>query len=146
MISGAHFVLYSSDAEADRAFLRDVLEFPFVDAGHEWLIFAVPPAELAVMVGVSEAVRSPLVAVTLPLVPPVALPPSALMVGVKAPDRALTPAGVRQVVIAAGYRVGLGRVNPPAPPHDRDGVAALKRAAGGDWAAAAASLGADDSI
>jgi catechol 2,3-dioxygenase-like lactoylglutathione lyase family enzyme len=48
MISGAHVVLYSTDAEADRAFFRDVLEYPFVDAGHSWLIFALPPAELAV--------------------------------------------------------------------------------------------------
>jgi len=48
MISGAHVVLYSTDAEADRAFCRDVLEYPSVDAGHGWLIFALPPAELAV--------------------------------------------------------------------------------------------------
>jgi catechol 2,3-dioxygenase-like lactoylglutathione lyase family enzyme len=48
MISGAHVVLYSVDAEADRAFFRDVLKYPFVDAGHNWLIFALPPAELAV--------------------------------------------------------------------------------------------------
>jgi catechol 2,3-dioxygenase-like lactoylglutathione lyase family enzyme len=48
MISGAHVVLYSVDAEADRAFFRDVLKYPFVDAGHDWLIFALPPAELAV--------------------------------------------------------------------------------------------------
>lgn len=48
MIRGAHVVLYSTDAEADRAFFRDVLDYPFVDAGHEWLIFALPPAELAV--------------------------------------------------------------------------------------------------
>ena len=48
MISGAHVILYSKDAEADRAFLRDVLGFPFVDIGHGWLIFALPPAELAV--------------------------------------------------------------------------------------------------
>ena len=48
MIYGAHVVLYSCDAEADRAFFRDVLEYPFVDAGHDWLIFALPPAELAV--------------------------------------------------------------------------------------------------
>jgi hypothetical protein len=41
-------VLYSTDAEADRQFLRDVLRFPFVDAGHDWLIFAVPPTEIAV--------------------------------------------------------------------------------------------------
>ena len=48
MIQGAHVILYSTDAEADRAFFRDVLEYPFVDAGHDWLIFALPPAELAV--------------------------------------------------------------------------------------------------
>jgi catechol 2,3-dioxygenase-like lactoylglutathione lyase family enzyme len=48
MITGAHCLLYSSDAEADRAFFRDVLEFRAVDAGHGWLIFALPPAELAV--------------------------------------------------------------------------------------------------
>jgi catechol 2,3-dioxygenase-like lactoylglutathione lyase family enzyme len=47
MISGAHFVVFSKDAEADRAFFRDVLEFPAVDAGHGWLIFALPPAEAA---------------------------------------------------------------------------------------------------
>jgi catechol 2,3-dioxygenase-like lactoylglutathione lyase family enzyme len=48
MISGAHVIIYSKDPEADRAFFRDVLRFPFVDAGHQWLIFALPPAELAV--------------------------------------------------------------------------------------------------
>ena len=48
MITGAHVILYSTDAEADRAFFRDVLEYPSVDAGHGWLIFALPPAELAV--------------------------------------------------------------------------------------------------
>lgn len=48
MISGAHFVLYSRDAEADRNFFRDVLGFSSVDAGHGWLIFALPPAEAAV--------------------------------------------------------------------------------------------------
>ena len=48
MITGAHAILYSTDAEADRAFFRDVLELPFADAGHGWLIFALPPAELAV--------------------------------------------------------------------------------------------------
>ena len=47
MITGAHVIVYSADAEADRAFLRDVLELPSVDAGHGWLIFALPPAELA---------------------------------------------------------------------------------------------------
>jgi catechol 2,3-dioxygenase-like lactoylglutathione lyase family enzyme len=48
MISGAHVIVYSKDAEADRAFLRDVLGFASVDAGHGWLIFALPPAEAAV--------------------------------------------------------------------------------------------------
>jgi catechol 2,3-dioxygenase-like lactoylglutathione lyase family enzyme len=47
MINGAHVVLYTKDAEADRAFFRDVLQFPSVDAGHGWLIFALPPAEAA---------------------------------------------------------------------------------------------------
>jgi len=48
MISGAHIILYSKNAEADRAFFRDVLGFKSVDAGHGWLIFALPPAEAAV--------------------------------------------------------------------------------------------------
>jgi catechol 2,3-dioxygenase-like lactoylglutathione lyase family enzyme len=47
MISGAHMIVYSEDAEADRAFFRDVLGFESVDAGHGWLIFAMPPAEAA---------------------------------------------------------------------------------------------------
>ena len=48
MIFGAHVILYSSDAAADRAFLRDVMGLASVDAGHGWLIFALPPAEVAV--------------------------------------------------------------------------------------------------
>ena len=48
MISGAHVIVYSKDAKADRDFLRDVLGFALVDAGHGWLIFALPPAEVAV--------------------------------------------------------------------------------------------------
>ena len=48
MFSGAHVVLYSSDPEADRVFLRDVLGFRGVDAGNGWLIFKLPPAEAAV--------------------------------------------------------------------------------------------------
>jgi len=48
MIFGAHVVIHSTDAAADRAFLRDVLGFASVDAGHGWLIFALPPAEVAV--------------------------------------------------------------------------------------------------
>jgi len=47
MITGAHVIIYSKDAEADRAFFRDVLGFKSVDAGHGWLIFALPPAEAA---------------------------------------------------------------------------------------------------
>ena len=47
MISGAHVIVYSKNAEADRAFFRDVLGFKSVDAGHGWLIFALPPAEVA---------------------------------------------------------------------------------------------------
>jgi hypothetical protein len=48
MINGAHSVIYSTNPEADRAFLRDVLKLPAVDVGHGWLIFGLPPAELAV--------------------------------------------------------------------------------------------------
>ena len=48
MIHGAHVIIYSKDSEADRAFFRDVLNYESVDAGHGWLIFALPPAEVAV--------------------------------------------------------------------------------------------------
>ena len=48
MITGAHTILYSANPEADRAFFRDVLKFPHVDAGHGWLIFALPPSEIAI--------------------------------------------------------------------------------------------------
>ncbi len=48
MIYGAHAIIYSKDSEADRAFFRDVLKYESVDAGHGWLIFALPPAELAI--------------------------------------------------------------------------------------------------
>jgi catechol 2,3-dioxygenase-like lactoylglutathione lyase family enzyme len=48
MFSGAHVIVYSKNAEADRAFFRDVLGFKSVDAGHGWLIFALPPAEAAI--------------------------------------------------------------------------------------------------
>jgi catechol 2,3-dioxygenase-like lactoylglutathione lyase family enzyme len=47
MISGAHVIIYSKNADADRAFFRDVFGFKYVDAGHGWLIFALPPAEAA---------------------------------------------------------------------------------------------------
>jgi len=48
MITGNHFLLYSKDPEADRAFFRDVLEIPHVDAGEGWLIFAMSPAEMGI--------------------------------------------------------------------------------------------------
>ncbi len=48
MISGIHTILYSRNADAVRAFFRDVLKFRSVDAGSGWLIFAAPPAEIAV--------------------------------------------------------------------------------------------------
>ena len=51
MILGAHSILYSRDADADRRFLRDVLAFPHVDAGEGWLVFGLPPAEVAVHPG-----------------------------------------------------------------------------------------------
>jgi catechol 2,3-dioxygenase-like lactoylglutathione lyase family enzyme len=47
VLTGAHVVVYSKNAEADRAFFSDVLGFRSVDAGHGWLIFAVPAAEVA---------------------------------------------------------------------------------------------------
>lgn len=48
MIIGVHALIYSQQAEAVRAFLRDTLGYPSVDAGDGWLIFGLPPAELAV--------------------------------------------------------------------------------------------------
>ncbi|MFC5138418.1 VOC family protein [Actinomycetospora rhizophila] len=48
MITGAHAILYSADAEADRAFLKDLLGTRTVDAGGGWLILGLPPAEVAV--------------------------------------------------------------------------------------------------
>jgi catechol 2,3-dioxygenase-like lactoylglutathione lyase family enzyme len=47
VITGTHAVMFTRDAEGMRAFLRDVLDLPSVDAGGGWLIFALPPAELA---------------------------------------------------------------------------------------------------
>ena len=47
-IAGAHTIVFAEDADAARAFFRDMLEFPHVDAGDGWLIFALPPGELAV--------------------------------------------------------------------------------------------------
>jgi catechol 2,3-dioxygenase-like lactoylglutathione lyase family enzyme len=51
MINGAHLLLYSRDPDADRAFFRDILGFPSLDAGEGWLIFAMPPAELGIHPG-----------------------------------------------------------------------------------------------
>jgi hypothetical protein len=48
MIIGAHSIIYSKNSDADRAFLKDVLGFPHADAGDGWLIFRLPPAEVAV--------------------------------------------------------------------------------------------------
>ena len=48
MTTGAHFIIYSKDADADKAFFRDVLKLTNVDVGHGWLIFGLPPSELAV--------------------------------------------------------------------------------------------------
>jgi hypothetical protein len=48
MITGAHSILYSSDPEADTAFFKNVLKFPNVDAGSGWLIFGLPPSEIAI--------------------------------------------------------------------------------------------------
>src|SRR2546427_11641268 len=48
MINGAHSIIYSTSPDADRAFLRDVLKLPNVDVGEGWLIFGLPPAEVAV--------------------------------------------------------------------------------------------------
>ncbi len=48
MINGAHAIISSKNAQADRAFFRDVLQFPFVDAHEGWLIFGLPPSEVAV--------------------------------------------------------------------------------------------------
>jgi catechol 2,3-dioxygenase-like lactoylglutathione lyase family enzyme len=51
MVAGVHALLYVDDADAARAFLRDVLGFRYVDSGEGWLIFALPPAELGVHPG-----------------------------------------------------------------------------------------------
>src|SRR5262245_16286872 len=55
MIHGAHVILYSKNSEADRAFFRDVLKYDHADAGGGWLIFALPPAEVALHPGKNES-------------------------------------------------------------------------------------------
>ena len=47
-INGGHVIIYSKDAEADKALFKNVLKFKNVDVGHGWLIFKLPPAEIAV--------------------------------------------------------------------------------------------------
>jgi hypothetical protein len=66
MINGAHFLLYSKDAESDRAFLRDALGFRSVDAGRGWLIFALPPAEIAVHPAEDDSVAMRMMALQAP--------------------------------------------------------------------------------
>src|SRR4029453_5955428 len=51
MIFGTHVLIYTPDPEADRAFFRDVLNFRSVDIGHGWIIFKLPPSELALHPG-----------------------------------------------------------------------------------------------
>jgi hypothetical protein len=48
MINGAHIIIYSKDAEADKAFIKNVLRFKYIDAHEGWLIFRLPPSEAAV--------------------------------------------------------------------------------------------------
>jgi hypothetical protein len=48
MINGGHVIIYSKDSDADRAFLKNILKLKHVDVGHGWLIFALPPSEIAV--------------------------------------------------------------------------------------------------
>jgi hypothetical protein len=48
MITGAHSIIYSADAQADKEFFKNILKFPNVDVGHGWLIFGLPPSEIAI--------------------------------------------------------------------------------------------------
>lgn len=48
MITGVHTIIYSTNAEADKAFFRDVLKLTHADVGQGWLIFRLPPSELAI--------------------------------------------------------------------------------------------------
>ena len=57
MITGAHFLLYSEDPEADREFFSNVLEFRSIDLGERWLLFALPPPELALHPGSGDFVQ-----------------------------------------------------------------------------------------
>jgi catechol 2,3-dioxygenase-like lactoylglutathione lyase family enzyme len=55
MIIGTHLICYSRDADADRKFFQEILEFSSVDAGRGWLIFALPPSEVAFHPGEEES-------------------------------------------------------------------------------------------
>lgn len=55
MIFGVHALIYAREAERVREFFRDVLEWPFVDAGHGWLIFAMPPSEVGIHPAMADA-------------------------------------------------------------------------------------------
>lgn len=57
MITGAHAIIYSKKSEADRAFLKDVLGLAHVDVGGGWLIFALPPSEVAIHPGPKDSVH-----------------------------------------------------------------------------------------
>jgi catechol 2,3-dioxygenase-like lactoylglutathione lyase family enzyme len=59
VINAAHAIIYADDAEATRAFFRDVLEMPYVDAHEGWLIFQLPPAELGVHPTMADADAPP---------------------------------------------------------------------------------------
>lgn len=59
MINGFHSIVYSEDAEATRAFFRDVLGWPSVDAGGGWLIFKTPPSEMGVHPTSGDAGQAP---------------------------------------------------------------------------------------
>jgi hypothetical protein len=48
MINGGHVIIYSKDSDADRDFFKNILKFPYVDANRGWLIFKLPPSEIAV--------------------------------------------------------------------------------------------------
>jgi len=58
-ITGAHWLMYSADPEADRAFFTDVIGLRAIDAGEGWLIFALPPSEMGVHPGNGEFVQQP---------------------------------------------------------------------------------------
>jgi hypothetical protein len=58
MIIGTHFLLYSKDADADRAFCRDTLDLKSIDAGGGWLIFKLPPSEMGIHPGSGDFVQS----------------------------------------------------------------------------------------